>query len=106
MKKTKKQLQTEKLEKTERKIWNVMDALEIEDLMSFIIGELKYDIGYYEDEIENEIDYVKNETDSYASQKADSRRLIKVLKKKNQQRKLVLKQVEKAFAAVRKTKDV
>lgn len=106
MKKTKKQTQAEKLEKAERKIWNVLDVLDFEDVMSFIEGELKYDIGYHEDEIQNEIDYVRNETDSYADTKAETRKLIKVLKKDNQNRKLVLKQVQKAFAAVRKTKDV
>lgn len=104
--KTKKPTKAEQLKSAERKIQNILESLDFEDVLSFIVRELQRDIELTEIDIEDELEYAKNETDSYASQKAEARRMAKILKKKLQRQKESLKQVQKAFTAVRKMKNV
>lgn len=102
----KKKTAKEQLGEAQTKLWFVLKAFQLDDIMDFVFESLQDNIDYLDGDIENEIDYVKYETDSYSGAKAESRKYIKALKKNKQARLKAMRELRRAYANVKKVKDV
>jgi hypothetical protein len=102
----KKKTRLELLREAEQKLWFVLRSFVEDDLMNFVFERLEEKIESLDSDIQKETNYVKWETDSYASAKADARKRLKAMKKNKQDRAKALKELRRAFTNVKKVKDV
>lgn len=102
----KKPTRLEQLQEAKTRLWRVLNVFKLDDIMQFVFDKLENDIEYIDGDIENEIKYIKWETDSYAGAKAEARQRIKCLRKNKQARTKAMKELRKAYANVKKVKDV
>ena len=100
----KKKTKVEELEAAQKKLYYVLEAFDVEDIRSFLINDLEYDIGMTQDYIENEQEFIKN--GAYPNQKAEVRAVIKAMKKKKKAQTDALKQLRRVFALVQKVTDI
>jgi len=103
---SKKSTRLEQLNEAKGTLHRILNQYEIDDLMDFILCELQSDIDYVDGHIEDEIKYIKWETNTYASAKAEAMRHVKKLRKNKQARIKAMKELKRAFINVKKVKDV
>jgi len=102
----KKPTRLEQLQEAKTRLWRVLNVFKLDDIMEFVFDKLESDIEYVDGHIEEEIKYIKWETDSYSGAKAEARQHIKALRKNKQVRIKAMRELRKAYANVKKVKDV
>jgi len=105
MKKTKKQLQAEAFAHHQKQLRDILNVFSMQEMAQYIFDRIWFDIEYLDKSIKDELEYIKNETDSYASQKADSRRYVKMLTKQKKTYLKLLKQLQRTFAQIQKVEE-
>jgi hypothetical protein len=100
--KSEKAILKEKLDKFENNLKNSFKYLGTDYIYSYLIEEAKLTIKRIDDLIKSELFYIENETDSYKSQKKETKLYVKELTKENIINKKVLNLLESAYKEKKK----
>lgn len=105
-KNAKKPTRAEQLQDAKNRLRTILNVFQLDDIMQFVFDKLEGDIEYIDGNIEDDIGYIKWESNSYSSAKSEARQRIKYLRKNKQVRIKAMKELKKAYATVKKVKDV
>lgn len=83
----------DQLEKANRTLYLVLDQYHVDDVMKFLISERETIIDHIDEYIEEELEYIKHETDSYAGQKVEAKKVVKHYGKQKKQQQLILQKM-------------
>jgi len=102
MKKTSKAKMQEELSTYKQLVDNILHKFTDERIIALLIDRREDDIDYLASELSSDIDYIKNETNSYRSQKDDARSRLPHYRKEIKKHKDVIKQLMSLSKTIKK----